>query len=156
MALSQLSKSINLDIEAFATLGIGFFLTAIMIVRLIGTLVLHYLSERKFFLINAILGLIGILGLFLGIQIVSLVSIFIAGMAFGNILPLIFSILIDKFPQKSSELSGLMCMAIVSGAIIPLLMGLIADYNVMASFIVPLLSFDSDVSFLSEVGVGDK
>jgi len=56
--------------------------------------------------------------------------------------PLVFSILIDSRPEKSNELSGLLVMAIVGGAIMPFIMGVIADYtSVMISFIIPFLSF---------------
>jgi MFS transporter, FHS family, L-fucose permease len=67
-------------------------------------------------------------------------SIFVTGLGFGNIFPLIFSILIERFPEKSNELSGLMVMAISGGAVMPLVMGAVADISVTASFMVPLAS----------------
>lgn len=137
---TYLNDYYGFDIEKLATLGIGFFLTALAIGRLFGSAILHFLSAKKFFLYTSLLGCLGIAGLFLGSKVVSLISIFVAGLAFGNIFPLIFSILIDHLPEKSSELSGLMCMAIVGGAIMPLLMGVIADYDVMLSFLLPLVA----------------
>ena len=79
--------------------------------------------------------------MFAGSRTVVLISIFLAGLAFGNIFPLIFSITIDRMPERSNELSGLMVMAIVGGAFVPLLMGLLADISIMLSFIIPLAIF---------------
>ena len=58
-------------------------------------------------------------------------------MGFANIFPLIFSITVDAIPQRANELSGLMVMAIVGGALIPPITGAVADINVMLGFIVP-------------------
>lgn len=131
----------DFDLASLATLGIGFFLTAIMIGRLLGSIILDRIPARKFFLLNSVLALLALLALFLKMQTVSLVSIFLAGMAFGNIFPLIFSMLVESKPERSSELSGLMCMASLGGAVIPLGMGLIAHYSILASFLLPVSSF---------------
>jgi FHS family L-fucose permease-like MFS transporter len=83
---------------------------------------------------------LGLLLLFIHNKTLSITTIFIIGLSFANIFPLIFSILIDHMPGKSNELSGLMVMAIIGGAIMPLFMGIIADYSVSTSFLVPLVS----------------
>ena len=45
-------------------------------------------------------------------------------------------------PERASELSGLMCMAISGGAIIPLLMGQLRDSGLKATaFVVPVACF---------------
>ncbi len=131
----------GLEIESMATLGIGFFLTALVIGRLIGAAILHYVSPAKFFIATTLLGLIGLAGVFVPNQSVVIVSLFLCGLGFGNIFPLIFSILIDSMPERSSELSGLMVMAIVGGAIIPAVMGVIADRSIQLSFLLPLVIF---------------
>ncbi len=136
-----LADKFGFDLESMATLGIGFFLTALAIGRLFGSIVLNFLSPKKFFLYTSILGVVGILGMFTGSQTLVLISIFLTGLAFGNIFPLIFSILIDSMPERSNELSGLMVMAIVGGAIIPPIMGLIATTSITLSFLIPLAIF---------------
>lgn len=143
-----LQERFGFDIESMATLGIGFFLTALAIGRLLGAIVLNFLTPRRFFLLTSILGVIGILGMFTSSQTTVLVSIFLAGLAFGNIFPLIFSILIDSKPERSVELSGLMVMAIVGGALVPWLMGVVADRSIMLSFAIPLAIF-AYVTFLA-------
>ncbi|MEN8152422.1 MAG: MFS transporter [Acidobacteriota bacterium] len=141
----------NLDIKSLATLSIGFFFFALMIGRLLGSIILNWISPSKFFLLTSIFSVLGILGLFIKIKFVVIGSIFLTGLAFGNIFPLIFSILVDKFPEKNNELSGLLVMAIVGGAIIPFFMGMIADRSVTLTFLIPLASviFITFVSILT-------
>ncbi len=90
--------------------------------------------------LTSILSCIGILGLFSGSRALAIASIFVIGLGFGNIFPLVFSILIEAYPDRSNELSGLMIMMIAGGALMPLVMGFIADYSVTASFLLPLAS----------------
>ncbi len=143
-----LQMKFSLDIDKMATLGIGFFMTALAIGRLAGSFILSYLSPKKFFLSTALVGVAAILGMFVPSESVVLVSIFLAGISFANVFPLIFSILIDTIPERSNELSGLLVMAIVGGAIIPALMGVVADKSVELSFVIPLAIFVY-ISFLA-------
>ncbi len=138
---TYLNRVFGLDIESLATLGIGFFLTTLVIGRMVGAIVLNFISAKKFFIISSILGLVGLIGMFVPSQTVVIISILICGLGFGNIFPLIFSILIDNMPEHSNELSGLMVMAIVGGAIIPGIMGVIADWSIRVSFLIPVIIF---------------
>ena len=136
------------DIDTMTTLGVGFFMTALAIGRLAGSFILNYLSPKKFFVLTSLVGVAAVLGTFVPSESVVLVSIFLAGISFANVFPLIFSILIDSMPERSNELSGLMVMAIVVGAIIPALMGVAANESVELSFIIPLMIFIY-ISFLA-------
>lgn len=138
---TYLQAKFGLDIESMATLGIGFFLTSLAAGRLLGSIILNFLSARRFFVLSSIMGLIGLLGLFVQSETIVIISIFVAGLGFGNIFPLIFSILIDRMPQYDNELSGLLVMAIVGGAIIPAIMGVIADWSIALSFTIPIVIF---------------
>lgn len=137
---TYLNAEFGMDIRSLATLGIGFFLIALMAGRLLGSAILTWMSPKKFFLASSVLSCIGLLGLFAGDRTLSIASIFIIGLGFGNIFPLVFSILIDAYPERGNELSGLMIMMIAGGALMPLVMGFIADYSVTASFLIPLAS----------------
>jgi len=66
----------------------------------------------------------------------------LGGLGFANIWPMLFSITIEEKPERSSELSGLMVMAISGGAIVPLVMGELVDSGMLAmSYIVPVACF---------------
>ena len=55
---------------------------------------------------------------------------------------MLFSLTVEARPERSAELSGLMCMAIFGGAVLPPLMGRINDtVGLGAAFLVPLAGF---------------
>ena len=67
-----------------------------------------------------------------------IISIFIIGLGFANIFPLIFSMTVDALPERSNEISGLMVTAIIGGAFVPILFGGVADlFGLMTGFVVP-------------------
>ena len=55
------------------------------------------------------------------------VLVFMIGLGVANIFPLVFSLTIQKYPERGNEISGLMMMAISGGALIPPVMGLVSD-----------------------------
>lgn len=137
-----LNQKFRFDLGSLATGGIAFFFLALSIGRLIGSGLLNFMSARHFLLVTAGLSVLGTLGIMLGPKEVAVASIFITGLGFGNIFPLVFSILIDEMPERSAELSGLLCMAIAGGAVMPLVMGAVDDVfgSATAAMAVPFLS----------------
>jgi fucose permease len=107
--------------------------------RFLGGVILNWLSPKRFLIITSLLSILGIAGLFIaGGQVLAFVFIFIIGLGFANIFPLIFSITIDAMPDRSNEISGLMVTAIIGGAFVPILFGGVADlFGLMAGFAVP-------------------
>jgi FHS family L-fucose permease-like MFS transporter len=56
--------------------------------------------------------------------------------------PTIFSLAINGLGKHTSQGSGILCLAIVGGAIVPVLQGILADtIGLQASFILPLLCY---------------
>jgi MFS transporter, FHS family, L-fucose permease len=95
-----------------------------------GALLLAILPSRKFFLWSAILSLVSILALLIApSEISALVIIFIIGLGVANIFPLVFSLSVEKYPERANEISGLMIMAVAGGAVIPPLIGWLTDVS---------------------------
>jgi fucose permease len=135
-----LESRYGIDLATLGIAGTGLFFVSLMIGRFLGGVILNWISPRTFLTITLLLSLVGLAGLFIQNQIAAIISIIVIGMSFANIFPLIFSITVDWMPHRSNELSGLMVTAIVGGAFIPPLMGLVADnIGIMLSFIVPML-----------------
>jgi fucose permease len=65
-------------------------------------------------------------------QLIAWILVFMIGLGVANIFPLVFSIAVEKYPARSSEISGLMIMAVSGGAVIPLLIGWISDLSNIA------------------------
>jgi fucose permease len=138
---TYLSERFQFDLGRLATGGIAFFFVALTIGRLVGSAILNFVSARQFLVVTALVSVAGMTGILLGSREVALVSIFVAGLGFGNIFPLIFAILIDRMPERSAELSGLLCMAIAGGAVVPLLMGAVNDsVGITGAMVVPFLA----------------
>lgn len=128
------------DISQMGLLGTGLFFLSLTIGRFSGGLILNWISSRTFFVITSLLSVAGIAGLFLPDRSLAVASLVVIGLGFANIFPLIFSTVVDAMPEHSNELSGLMVAAIVGGAIVPPIMGLVADSlgSIQAAFLVPL------------------
>jgi fucose permease len=115
------------------------FFLPIVAGRFGGALILRSLAPRKFLIFTVMISLIGILMMLFGTMTMAYFGIVLTGLGFANIFPLIFSITVDKMPERSNELSGLMVSAIVGGAVIPPVMGLLADNtSLLVGFAVPL------------------
>lgn len=140
---TYLARSFGMDLASSATrLGPGLFFVALAVGRLAGSLVLNFWDARRFFRVSALLGLVGLALLFAGSRAAALAGIVLCGLGFANIWPLVFALTIERHPDRSGALSGLMCMAIFGGATLPALMGLAADRaGVVFAFVVPVACF---------------
>lgn len=117
----------------------GLFFLPILIGRFSGAAILTKFNPIKFLFVTVILAIVGVLLLLIGNTFVAYLGIILVGLGFANIFPLVFSITVDKLPERANELSGLMVTAIVGGAFIPPLMGFVADStSVLLGFLVPL------------------
>jgi fucose permease len=146
-----LQDSFGLDIAKLGLLGTLFFFIALMTGRFIGAIILNWLPAKTFLKISVLVSIVGFIGLFAEVQMVAMTGIVLIGLGFANIFPLVFSITVDSMPSRSNELSGLMVAAIVGGALIPPLMGLMADLtSTMIAFTVPMacILFILSLSFL--------
>jgi MFS transporter, FHS family, L-fucose permease len=133
-----LKERFDIDINRLGLVGTGLFFTALTIGRFSGGVILNWMSPRKFFILTSGVSILGLLGLFLPGRTVATSSFFLVGLGFANIFPLVFSIAVDSMPQSANELSGLMVTAIVGGAVLPPLMGVVADHaSVRLGFLVP-------------------
>jgi fucose permease len=134
-----LEARFNYNIKEQGLFGTLFFFISLMTGRFLGGVILNWLSPKKFLISTSILSFAGIAALyFVPGQILAFAAIFVIGIGFANIFPLIFSITVDAMPERSNEISGLMVTAIIGGAIIPILFGGVADlFGLMAGFAVP-------------------
>ena len=67
-----------------------------------------------------------------------LIALFLIGLTCANVFPIIFSQAIQSEPDKANEISALMIMGVAGGAILPVIMGLVADNSSqLASLLIP-------------------
>jgi len=106
-----------------------------------GALLLTKISSRKFLMGTSFLGILALIAILaIPSAAAAWVLVFLIGMFVANIWPLVFSIAVEKYPNRSNEISGLMMSAISGGAVIPLLMGWVSDISSVAAGIYVLIA----------------
>jgi fucose permease len=123
--------------------GPTMFYLFLTIGRLLGGALLTIMSPRTCFRLSALLGLLGAAAFLFGSRPLALAGVVVAGLGFANIWPMLFSITVEERPDRANELSGLMCMAISGGAVVPLVMAGLVDNGLSQSlaFVVPTACF---------------
>lgn len=132
-----LQTSFGLSLEN-ASLGISIYFMALMIGRLSGAIILNWVSSRKLLVITSVVALASLVAMLLVPSLIlARVAIFMVGLGSANLFPLIFSISVEKMPDRANEVSGLMIMAVSGGAFFPPVMGMVSTHaGVSASFLV--------------------
>ncbi|SMO89005.1 Fucose permease [Gracilimonas mengyeensis] len=118
-----LTSRFALDLET-AGFGISVYFASLMVGRFSGGILLRYISERTFMIVSLVMTFIGLAGIILSpVLEITWAMVFLAGLGFSNIFPLLFSIAIDRMPDYANEVSGLIILAVSGGAVIPPVMG---------------------------------
>jgi FHS family L-fucose permease-like MFS transporter len=116
------------------------FYLPILLGRFMGSFIMAHIAPKRLLLITGFIALTGILMIFCNSFTLTLAGVLLVGLGFANIFPLIFSITIESMPSHTNELSGLMVSSIAGGAVIPPIMGMVADNtSILTAFIVPLI-----------------
>ena len=116
------------------------FYLPILAGRFFGSLIMSRIAPKRLLLFTVLMALTGVILIFSNSFILTLIGIFLVGLGFANIFPLIFSITIEHMPEHTNELSGLMVSCIAGGALIPPVMSMVADgTSIQTAFMVPVL-----------------
>jgi len=127
-----LVKQFGIDSTA-AESGRSVYFFGRMLGTFIGAALLTRISSRKLFMWTSVLGIICLVAILLiPSPAIAWGLVFMIGLAVANIWPLVFSIAVEKYPERKNEISGLMMMAISGGAVIPLLIGWVSDISNVA------------------------
>ena len=121
-----------------------------MLGTFLGALLLTRLSSRKFFIGSSLATLLAILTfIFSPTPFAALALMFAIGLAASNIFPLIFSLTVEKYPDRSNEISGLMIMAVSGGAFLPPIIGKISDLATVSAGMLVLVACAAYLLILS-------
>jgi FHS family L-fucose permease-like MFS transporter len=135
-----LKTKFSISLES-ASLGISIYFASLMAGRFSGAILLRKLNTQKFLLWSVALTLFGLAGIFLTDNLtLTRIMIFVAGLGFSNTFPIIFALTVERMPEYANELSSLIILSVIGGAVIPPIMGLISDnISVTASLSVLVL-----------------
>ncbi|WFP51319.1 sugar MFS transporter [Methylomonas sp. EFPC3] len=121
---------------------VSFYWGGAMVGRFIGAVAMRKVHPGKALIFNALCaaGLVG-LAMFADGRVAT-VAILAVGLCNSIMFPTIFSLALTGLGSHTGQGSGILCSAIVGGALIPLLQGLFADrLGIQYAFFVPLLCY---------------
>lgn len=121
---------------------VSFYWGGAMIGRFIGAVVMTKVKPTRVLAFNAVVVMV-----LLGIAMatggkVAMWTVLAIGLFNSIMFPTIFTLAIAGLGKHTGAASGVLCMAIVGGAIVPVIQGYVADtVGVLTSFIVPLVCY---------------
>lgn len=128
--------------EKEATHYVSLYWTMAMVGRFAGSALLVRVSPRKLLALFALVN-VGLLALTMGSEgKLALYSVVATGLFNSIMFPTIFALGIERLGPLTNKASSLLIMAIVGGALVPFVQGLLADrIGVHHSFVLPLLCY---------------
>ena len=128
--------------EADAAGYIAYYWGGAMVGRFIGAAVMQKIAAGKVLAFNAAAAFILLACAILGSGNFAMWAILLVGLCNSIMFPTIFSLGVARLGESTSQGSGALCLAIVGGAILPLLQGFFADrVGVQIAFLLPLLCY---------------
>jgi len=131
----------NLE-EYQAAKYIAYYWGGAMVGRFIGAAVLQKIAAGKVLAFNALFASVLLFITIFTKGNVAMIAILLVGLCNSIMFPTIFSLALNGLGKYTSQGSGILCLAIVGGAIIPLLQGVLADtIGIQAAFFLPILCY---------------
>jgi MFS transporter, FHS family, L-fucose permease len=128
--------------EAEGARYVAFYWGGAMVGRFIGTATLRMWRPGKVLALHAFGASLLVLLTMLATGQVAMWAIIAVGLFNSIMFPTIFTIAIDGLGRHTGQGSGILCMAIVGGALIPVLQGLLADQiGIHHCFIIPVVCY---------------
>ncbi|WP_045858413.1 sugar MFS transporter [Teredinibacter purpureus] len=121
---------------------ISFYWGAAMVGRFVGVALMLKFPPQKLLSIAAASATVLLITASLSSGYIAVWSVLAIGLFNAIMFPVIFSLAINKLGPATSQGSGILCVAIVGGAIVPPLQGLLADsIGLQVSFLLPVLCY---------------
>ncbi|WP_448556774.1 sugar MFS transporter [Thalassotalea montiporae] len=128
--------------EADAATYIAYYWGGAMVGRFIGAAVMQKIAAGKVLAFNAAFAVLFVLVAIFTKGDLAMWAILAVGLCNSIMFPTIFSLAITGLGKHTSQGSGILCLAIVGGAIIPVFQGMLADsMGVQLSFFLPIFCY---------------
>lgn len=129
-------------LEVEAGKMVSFYWGGAMVGRFIGSAVQRKIKPGTVLGFNAIMASLLVITSIMNDGKIAMWSILLVGFFNSIMFPTIFSLAIRGLGKHTGQASGILCMAIVGGAIVPVLQGLLADnIGIHHAFILPVLCY---------------
>jgi FHS family L-fucose permease-like MFS transporter len=113
--------------EAVAAHYVSYYWGGAMVGRFVGSVVMRYISPGKTLAFNALCSMILIVTAIFGQGPVAMWALLAVGLFNSIMFPTIFSMALHRLGPLTGQGSGILCMAIVGGAVLPFAQGALAD-----------------------------
>jgi len=121
---------------------ISYYWGAAMVGRFVGVALMLRFRPQYLLTLAAIAACALLIATVFGSGNIAMWSVLAIGLFNSIMFPVIFSLAVDKLGPATSQGSGILCVAIVGGAIIPPLQGLLADnIGLQLSFLLPIICY---------------
>ncbi len=128
--------------ESEAAKYLTYYWGGAMVGRFIGAAVMQKLSASKVLSFNAFAAVLLLTITIVASGSVAMWAIILVGLCNSIMFPTIFSLALTSLGKHTSQGAGILCLAIVGGAIVPLVQGVLADIvGVQLSFIIPVVCY---------------
>jgi FHS family L-fucose permease-like MFS transporter len=129
-------------VESEAGKLVSFYWGGAMVGRFIGSAVQRKINPGYVLAFNAVVAAILVSVSMATFGSIAMWAILLVGLFNSIMFPTIFTLAIDGLGKHTGQGSGILCMAIVGGAIIPLIQGLLADnIGIHHAFFLPILCY---------------
>jgi FHS family L-fucose permease-like MFS transporter len=113
-----------------------------MVGRIVGALVMQKIAAGKVLAFNAFAASILLILTIVGEGTFAMYAVLLVGLCNSIMFPTIFTLGVAGLGKVTSQGSGILCLAIVGGAIVPLAQGLLADtIGIQLAFALPLMCY---------------
>lgn len=128
--------------EAEASKLIAFYWGGAMVGRFVGAYVMQYIAAGKVLAFNSVMAVILIVLAVTTTGHFAMWAILLVGLCNSIMFPTIFSLAVTGLGKHAAQGSGVLCLAIVGGALLPLLQGVLADnVGVQLAFLLPAICY---------------
>ena len=128
--------------ESEAAKYIAYYWGGAMVGRFIGAAVMQKIEAGKALFFVSVVAVLLVLVTILTTGNIAMTAILLVGLCNSIMFPTIFSLAINGLGKHTSQGSGILCLAIVGGAIVPLIQGVLADsIGIQLSFFLPILCY---------------
>ena len=121
---------------------LSFYWGGAMVGRFVGAAVMRYIKPGKVLAFNAAVAAVLVLIAMVFTGHVAMWAILAVGLFNSIMFPTIFTLAVDGLGKHTGQGSGILCMAIVGGAIVPVIQGAFADtIGIHHAFFLPILCY---------------
>ncbi|MEC4748488.1 sugar MFS transporter [Methylomicrobium sp. Wu6] len=121
---------------------VSFYWGGAMLGRFVGAPLMQYISAGKLLTFNALSATLLVLIAMLGSGLIAMWSLLAIGLFNSIMFPTIFSLAFNGLGKHTGQGSGILCTAIVGGAILPAIQGVFADrIGLQLAFFIPALCY---------------